>query len=201
MNILSKKEKALAREIIDIGYQNAAKSFSLVTRQKIEIAISEIEVTKAEPNYGRFLKQGQNITMLTTKIIGEVGGKSFLLLNEEERAAIYSACLSPQKDKDETARKTMEEAILKEIDNIVSATVITQFSNALGFSIYGDVPHLTTIPSKEIAAVIAKDLEKEPDYFLTVNTRFFFENNTALQPYFFWILSSQFLERIREKAA
>lgn len=199
MNILSKKEKALAREIIDTGYQNAAKSFSLVIRQNVEIAISEIEVTKAEPSYGKVLKSGQNITMLTTKIIGEVGGKSFLLLNEEEKEAIYNACLAPQKD--ETVRKTMEEAILKEIDNIVSATVITQFSNALGFSIYGDVPHLTTIPSKEIAAAIAKDLEKEPDYFLTVNTRFFFENNMALQPYFFWMFSSQFLERIREKAA
>lgn len=199
MKILSKKEKALAREIIDTGYQNAAKSFSLVLRQKIEIVISEIEVTKAEPNYGSFLKSGQDITMLTTKIIGEVSGKSFLLLNEEERAAIYSACLSPQKD--EGIRKTMEEAILKEIDNIVSATVITQFSNALGFSIYGDVPHLMTISSKEIATAIAKDLEKEPDYFLTVNTRFFFENDTTLQPYFFWILSSSFLERIREKAA
>lgn len=199
MNILSKKEKALAREIVDAGYQNAAKSFSLVIQQNIEIAISEIEVTKAEPSYSKFLKSGQNITMLTTKIIGEVSGKSFLLLNEEERAAIYSACLSPQKD--EAVRKKMEEAILKEIDNIISATVITQFSNALGFSIYGDVPYLTTIPSNEIVAVIAKDFEKEPDYFLTVNTRFFFENNMALQPYFFWILSSRFLERIREKAA
>ncbi|WPP53117.1 chemotaxis protein CheC [Catalinimonas niigatensis] len=199
MNILSKKEKALARQIIDAGYQNAAKSFSLVLRQKIEIAISEIEVTKAEPSYGRVLKAGQNITMLTTKIIGEVGGKSFLLLNEQERAAIYSACLSSQKD--EEVRKTMQEAILKEIDNIVSATVITEFSNALGFSIYGDVPQLMTVPSQEIASAIARDLEKEPDYFLTVNTRFFFENDTALQPCFFWILSSPFLERIRERAA
>ncbi|WKN33667.1 hypothetical protein PZB74_10055 [Porifericola rhodea] len=197
MNILSPKEKELTLEIIDTGYKNAAKSFSVIIQQNIEIEISEIEVTKSEPDYRHFIKSGEDITMLTTKIIGEVEGKSYLLLNEEEKSAIFSACLPPQKD--EEARKTMEEAMLKEIDNIVSATVITQFSNALGFSIYGDVPHLFYMPAKEVATTIADELKQVSDYFLTVNTRFMFENDTTLQPNFFWILSSQFLERIRER--
>jgi chemotaxis protein CheY-P-specific phosphatase CheC len=199
MNILSKKEKALARQIIDAGYQNAAKSFSLVTRQNIEIEIAEIEVTQSEPHYQSLLKSGEDITMLTTKIIGEVSGKSFLLLNEEERQAIYRACLGPQKD--EAQRKVMEEAILKEIDNIISATVITQFSNALGFSIYGGVPELTHLKAEQIDTLIAQDLSQASDCLFTINTRFRFENNTALQPHFFWILSSQFLERIKQQAA
>ena len=130
--------------------------------------------------------------------MGEAGGRSLLLLSEEECAAIYQACLPKQQE--DATRKIMEEAILKEIDNIISATVITQFSNVLGLSIYGGVPHLSTFSSEDIPSAITQNLKSAPEYFLTIDTRFLFEN-TSLQPHFFWILSIEFLNRIRTCAA
>jgi len=195
MSILNTQEQQIAQEIIAAGYQNAAQSFSGIAQQQVSIRTSTLKVTD-EHQLLKLDKSGK-LTLVTTRIMGETSGKSYFLLNEEECEAIFTTCLSPG-NKDES-RRMMEEAIIKEIDNIISAAVITEFSNRLQVSIFGDVPALYDGPDHSILKLIQADFTNTSgqDYYLFTNTYFVFENDTTLQPQFFWRLPLDFLLRIK----
>ncbi|NER85314.1 MAG: hypothetical protein F6K42_38630, partial [Leptolyngbya sp. SIO1D8] len=77
-----------------------------------------------------------------------------------------------------------ESAILKEIDNIISATVITQLSNALEASIYGDVPKLFELNNMAEFHDIMN--ESSEGYYLLVTTNFIFDGYGTISPIFIW---------------
>lgn len=195
MNILTSNEKQVAQEILEAGYSNAAQSFSGIAQRKVNIETSTLEITTDCSKKLSPTKEGE-LMLVTTEIIGDVNGKSYFLLNEEESQAIYRACLPPSNDAKE--QKIMEEAIIKEIDNIISAAVITEFSNRLNMRIFGDVPVLTVGLASVIGQQISEEFSGEEEgFYLFANTYFRFEDNTTLQPQFFWKLPWNFLQRIK----
>ena len=128
--------------------------------------------------------------------MGELAGKSYLIFNKHEADEIHGACMPP---KDNEQAKMMEtEAILMELDNILSAAVITEFSNYLGVSIYGDVPHLSRTSHHDLVDKLTHDLKDtgKEDCFIMADTEFVSENNSKLRPQFIWKLTSDFLDRI-----
>ncbi|WKN41384.1 chemotaxis protein CheC [Tunicatimonas pelagia] len=198
MSILTLPEKQLAQEIIEAGYVSAARSFSGVAQQQVMIETSGITISKFTEKYFSIKEKG-NLTLITTKIIGDIQGESFLLLTESERQAMFNTCLPPGGSPEE--RHTMQEAILKELDNIISAAVITEASNVLQVNIYGDVPKLVEGTAEEIQLTVLSNFTDSVDsnIFLFANTRFSFEQNTALQPRFFWKFHQNFVDRIKEQ--
>lgn len=199
MNVLTSTEQRVAQEMINAGYTNAAQSFSGIAQQQVTIQTSTLEIATESSDQLGLVKEG-NLRLVTTEIMGELKGKSYLLLDESECEAIYQTCLPPGGSAE--SRKAMEEAVIKEIDNIISAAVITEFSNHLQVSIFGDVPYLFDGPAAEISRVIQTEFADTSDAgcYLFANTYFAFENNTRLQPQFFWKLPSDFLKRIKEYA-
>nr|WKN39255.1 hypothetical protein K4G66_11180 [Tunicatimonas sp. TK19036] len=199
MNVLTSTEQKVAQEMINAGYTNAAQSFSGIAQQQVTIQTSTLEIATESSDQLNLAKEG-DLRLVTTEIMGEMKGKSYLLLNESECEAIYQACLPPGGSAE--SRKVMGEAVIKEIDNIISAAVITEFSNRFQVSIFGDVPYLFDGPEAEISRIIQADFadNAETGCYLFANTYFAFENNTKLQPQFFWKLPSDFLQRIKEYA-
>jgi len=200
MTILTLSEKQLAQEIIEAGYENAAQSFSSVAQQQVVIETSGITIsTFTEEDFS--VKDAGKLTLITTEIIGDAQGKSFLLLTESECQAMFATCLPEGGSPEE--RQLMEEAILKELDNIISAAVITEFSNVLDVSIYGDVPNLTEGSAEEVQLSILSEFTDlaDDDICLFANTRFSFEQNTTLQPRFFWKFHQNLVDRIKGQAS
>ncbi len=199
MSILTLPEKQLAQEIIEAGYVSAARSFSSVAQQQVTIETSGIKVAPfTEEDFS--VKETGVLTLITTEIIGDIQGKSFLLLTESECKAMFDTCLPPGEPSEE--RRLMEEAILKELDNIISAAVITESSNVLQVSIYGDVPKLVEGTAEEVQLTVLNDFtdSSDSDICLFANTRFSFEQNTTLQPRFFWKFHQNFVDSIKEQA-
>ena len=90
------------------------------------------------------------------------------------------------------------EALLKELDNILSAAVITQFSNYMDSTIFGDVPMITHTNQFALKNKITEDFQDEgSEYFLVADTQFVFENNTSMCPQFIWKLTEGFMEGIK----
>ncbi len=199
MSILTLPEKQLAQEIIEAGYVRAADSFSSIAQQRVAIETSGITIsTFTEEDFS--VKETGSLTLITTEIIGDIQGKSFLLLTESECRAMFNTCLPPGEPSEE--RQLMEEAILKELDNIVSAAVITEASNILQVSIYGDVPQLVEGTAEEVQLTVLADFTNSAgsDICLFANTRFSFEQNTTLQPRFFWKFHQNFVDCIKNQA-
>ena len=195
MNTLTCQEQRLVQRLMNTGYAHAAQAFSALIHQKvssemISFGISTIGILDptAYPN--------GSTTLLLTDILGEVGGRSYLILSEQECWAIQAACLPTMDDSHQ--RTDLDKALLEEIDNILSAAVITKLSEALGVHIYGGVPQLFALPPESVKKKIREDFSADKGGHLMVSGRFIFDLHPHLQPQFLWKLSANFLQRLEE---
>lgn len=173
-------EKKLLAEIFELGYRQAAISFSSLTGQNVSIVNTCLEVCQDHDYLTKNFDHLEGLTILQTDIIGQFGGSSYLILSEEEKATIARMGLTSF----DSSAKIGESAILKEIDNIISATVITQLSNALNVSIYGDVPQLFELNDMvEFHNIMNEGSE---GYYLLVTSNFIFEGHGSISPIFIW---------------
>ena len=97
---------------------------------------------------------------------------------------------------DEEQKMVMSDAILKEADNIISASVITQFANLLNFKIHGGVPNMDVMElDKVLSFMLSRASESE--YFLQISAQFHTEE-VDFSPEFVWFLDSKFIEGIKQ---
>jgi len=80
-------------------------------------------------------KKGENINLLLTEIIGELNGICCLLFTEDEANKLRHAALPPEIINDSALMTEMRDGILLEVDNIISAAVITQLQFLLLFAV------------------------------------------------------------------
>jgi len=139
------------------------------------------------------------IHLLRTELMGELQGVCHLIFTEEEVEKINLACL-PQ----DLAKKSPQEynllrhGFITEIDNMVSAAVITQFSNFLQMSMYGNVPSLHIMPAKEVTEYLDMEASK---FDSIVHFKAIFEGEElSISPDFTWMVHDKFLSKIRELA-
>ena len=189
-NLLSHPRQPIVRNLLDTGLAQAAQSFSQIVNR--EVSVETLCVAISSPGI-LYAVEDQSATMalLTTDIVGEVGGRSYLLFSEQACAALQDACLSATLDARQ--RTVMGEAILKEIDNIVSAAMITQLSEALELRIFGGVPQSLRLSGVGIKQRLQEDFAQSPDGCLLVDARFLFRDTNQLQARFFWKFPSEFL--------
>lgn len=195
MNALSRQEQRIAQDLIDTGFAHAAQSFSSLVEQEVSfekvcLGISEIGIIN--PIY----YSSGNMTLVLTDVLGAVGGRSYLLFSEEEGEVVQKLCLPSANDHQRTA---MGEAVLKEIDNILSAAMITKISEALNVHVYGGVPELVTLPASSMQQKIREDfLRVNGRSHLIASVRFLLSESPGVQPQFLWKLPPDFLHYLEE---
>ncbi len=196
MDELNHIETDVAKEIINIGLGKAADSLSFFSQQKVIIRSSELILKNTNEAKDLSKKTGDNIHVLTTDIVGELNGVCFLIFNEKEVNKLLKISLPASILEDEEQKLIMSEAILKEADNIISASVITQFSNLLKFNIHGGIPNLDIISEKEVLPFL---LSRAADskYFLQISAQFHTEE-VDFSPEFIWFLDAKFIDGIKE---
>ncbi|MEM9829127.1 MAG: hypothetical protein AAF944_00735 [Bacteroidota bacterium] len=179
MQLIDATEKRLVDEIINRGYQHAAQSFSSITGQNVTIEATSIEY-KSDHDY--ILEDYNDLVdfiVLQTDIIGSLGGASYLIFSKEESKAVSEMSLAAFGNPDAIG----ETAVLKEVDNIISAAMITELSNAFKISIYGDVPQLFEV--KSIQSLYKHFNKGTVGYYLLAHTNFTFEGQ-LISPVFIW---------------
>src|SRR6478609_11850142 len=118
--------------IMDKGFAKAVKSFSQMIGCKLSYTHNTITLLDSDQKFP-YVSGGQgNHMVLTTNMIGDLSGRSYLILNEQERLEICRSA-SPAKE----LEVILQEALLLEIDNIISASVIGQLADDLGIEVYG----------------------------------------------------------------
>ncbi len=199
MSYLNNEEKKIAVRLLTDGYKKAAESFAAITKHPVRILPTKVEITNDGVQSFKNFKNDEELIVITTTIIGEHNGISYLILNEMEAEEIYKSCMPYNHEK---ASRVMEtEALLKELDNILSAAVITEFSNFLDTMIFGDVPLLTRtnqLSMREIMMENNKGDIKLIEYYMIADTQFVFDNNSKLSPQFIWKLSESFMKGIKK---
>jgi chemotaxis protein CheY-P-specific phosphatase CheC len=199
MENITERELAVAREIVNTGLLKAAETLSFFMKEKIKLDDMDYSFD-TQPNPADFTtKTGQNIQLLLTEVIGELKGVCCLIFSEEEADKLRSAALPPEIMNNPALMAEMSDAILLEVDNIISASVITQFSNILKHKVYGGVPHLKKMSAAEVNQYVKGKLEHEM-FIVSFNTHFVSES-LDFSPQFIWLFDNSFAESIKKHTA
>lgn len=194
------QEQILANEIVNLGLQKAAESMAFFTKEKVDITASEvkkeklskideiIDGTSADLNY-----------VLTTEIKGELKGVCYLIFSEKEVEKILELTLPEKLRADPEKLRIMGDAVLLEMDNIIVASVVTQFSNAFEFKMYGDVPQLGKTTQNDLRKKL-KSENNGREHFIYFKSEMHTEN-LDISPDFIWILEDNFLAGVQKVLA
>jgi len=155
---LNPKEVQLAREIISQGLVKAAESLSFFMNETITLQEFDQEKHLSSPPPEINKKDQTNIQLLITKVIGELNGLCCLIFSEEEANQLRQSALPPEILNSPEMMAEMSDGILLEVDNIISASVITQFSNILKVKIHGGVPALRKVNYSELEEFIHNEI-------------------------------------------
>ena len=117
--------------------------------------------------------------LLTTEIFGDISGKSYLYLSNNDYELLTQAV--PNLD------MNLKEEFAKEVDNILSAAVITKLSNQLNKKMFGDIPIMAGKVTARLEDIISDDFN-EHDEIVYVNSIFFtLEGQPSVRPLFIWV--------------
>jgi chemotaxis protein CheY-P-specific phosphatase CheC len=177
-------------QIMNSGFERAADSFSKMVNRSIKITNSKSMLVVN--NKASLPEEKGMLYILTTRVIGDLYGKSFLIFSEEEYQEIVCSMSTS------IVSEALNEAFLIEIDNVISAPVIAELSRSLDLEVYGDVPQLTKINANGLNSFILGEMVKEePDCIIT-NTTLQFEQK-KIHPQFIWKWSSKILQIIPDQ--
>jgi chemotaxis protein CheY-P-specific phosphatase CheC len=199
MEKLNPKELNAARSIINIGLSRAATSLSFFMKEEIRINGLDLRFNKFENQSDFTCKFGNNIHFLVTEVIGELKGTCCLIFSEEEADHLRTAALPQDIRENVQMMAEMSDAIMLEVDNIISASVITEFSNLLGHKIYGGVPNLKKFTVNEMEEFVKQNYEKEM-YIINFKSHFV-SSKLDFKPDFVWLFDDSFLNSVKEFSA
>lgn len=193
MNILSKEEKRMAKNVISGGLQKAAESLSFFMNEKIDLDTSDDRCLECDPL--DLDRKGQNnIQLLITKVVGEIQGICCLIFSEEEADHLRSVALPKEILESPEMMAEMSDGIMLEVDNIISASVITHFSNVLKAKMHGDVPSIKKVSYDEMIDFIKKEIDDQL-YLVSFKTSFN-SSNVHFKPEFLWLFDKNFMAGI-----
>jgi len=197
---LSNAELFAAKEIINIGLLKAADSLSFFMKEKLHLNGLDYSFNNTKELSDFTTKTGANIHLLITEVVGNVTGICFLIFSEEEADQLRKTALPPEILNSPEMMAEMGDGILLEVDNIISASIITQFSNLLQEKMHGDVPQLQKLDAEGVNKFIADNIS--PDSFFTnFKTSFSTEKVNFSPDFFMCLVDPSFIDSIRQFAA
>ena len=179
---MEKNKENIILGILQNGFERAAFSFSGIILNRVTVSGTVIQGN----DFSITEDQGE-LFVLTTQLMGDLAGKSYLILN-------FNASQEIKASMGHLTRE-LHEAALLEIDNIVSASVISDLSNALGIELYGDVPHLTKIPSSQLRQFLQSE-GRDSEQMIFAKATFHINSTEKICSQFIWKLSSNILDMV-----
>ena len=195
---LTTEEQSVAAKIVADGLAKAAESLSFFLKEQVEVAHIDNEECDIGYTLNIERKDRVDIHLMSTAIMGEMKGLCCLVFSKEEADLVKKAALPEELHNDEQAMKEMGEAFLLELDNIISAAVITEFANRLESRIFGDVPGLEVLDEKGMFEYLNQQAREEM-FFLNFKASFK-SNIVDFVPEFIWMFDSSFAEKVKQVA-
>jgi hypothetical protein len=129
----------------------------------------------------KFIPPKKNYNLvITTEVFGELKGKSYLFMNYNDVEKIFDIL------KKDSHYQNFQFEFLKEMDNILSAAVITIIANELNIQIYGDVPTLIYPLEGGPDNLINEEFFGESEKLFVKSITFNFDNTSHSSLYFLW---------------
>jgi chemotaxis protein CheY-P-specific phosphatase CheC len=196
MNILNSIQLDVTKELISMALANAADSFSKMTHEQVLISGYKMKVIEPGDVETLLVDSAENTDyfMLNTQIKGQISAQTYLMINHKDTGSILNIFAPGQPAPALDQLTELQEATLLELDNIITAAMVTQISNILEVFAYGDVPSLQHLPQPEIIDHFREDI-KSFDVILLINARFR-SDLTNMNPHFICFFKTDFLASV-----
>lgn len=192
---LSKVELDITKELVNIGLAKAADSLSFFVKSKVMLNGLDLYISELNDIDQLSQRKKNDTHLLTTQLRGEVGGVCFFLLDEDDVNRLKAESFPKDQSFTTADGEKMLNAFLKEVDNIITASVITQFSNLLEKKIYGDVPTYKFCEYSNLDAELRSSISIDSCLlYFKVN---FVTKNSELNPEFIWALDKEFIHGVQ----
>ncbi|GHN02698.1 hypothetical protein WSM22_41870 [Cytophagales bacterium WSM2-2] len=193
-----KQRETFIAHSLNRGFENAAQSFSKIVNRNIRISTLQSLVIRHDTDFSYVSEGDEQVFVLITQLMGDFSGKSYLIFSQSEADEIFRSVASKGKFSDD-----LKEALLLEIDNILSASVISSISDSMNAVVYGDVPKLKKMHGKDLYDYFLNDASESNEHFSIVYSmaNFRFDNHEEVHPQFIWKLSSRIFDLIPEEKA
>lgn len=193
---LTATEMEVATNLISGGLTMAKSSMEQILQSPMEL--KKIDYGNENQGLPQFSsKKTDKMHLVKTELMGELAGSCFLIFSEEEVVKINKACLPPEiMATDSEENEMMKTAFLKEMDNMVAASAVTEFSNILDLELFGGVPNAYVFKTEEVDGY----LSAESKVFKTV---IHFKANfqcdaLEISPDFIWMFGDEFADKIKD---
>lgn len=186
--------KALEKAF-ESGFSNASQSLSLLAKSKVfynnfHHGSHDFSRPNLGENYQRY--NGKPRMLLTTEVFGDVSGKSYLFFSEKDYELLTQTI--PE------SALNLKDEFAKEVDNILSAAVITKLSNELNKKMFGDVPILVGRVSSRLEDIIYDDFGEQTNGVYINSIFFSFESHADITPLFVWVFDKSLIDLSKENA-
>ena len=193
---LNENELEVASKLVFDGMSMAKKSMEMILQSPI--TMEKIDWSNDDVPLPKYKDSGdQSVHVIRTNLIGELKGTSHLIFSEDEVSKVLNACLPGNiVNSDTPESKMMKMGFLTEMDNMMAAAVITEFSNFLGLEIYGHVPSLEVVKGSDLNSFIDKEVG---EFDAVVHFKANFDGKELdISPDFIWIFQEEFVDKIKD---
>ena len=191
-------ELEVTKELLNISLANAADAFSKMANERV--LFNGYDLALLQKNDLEELLtdvDNENLYVLTTEVKGKLQGICYLVFDKKDAEGIFPI-FAPNAStiSDDGLLSEFQQAILMEIDNILSAAMVTQLSNFLDLFVYGDVPDYKFINKSELIGILKNDHDMY--YEVALNLKAKLETtNSKTSPIFIWFFKNDFVDAVK----
>lgn len=193
--IFTQKEYEIASAIIKVALEKAAKSLEYFIKSEIKLELGGDFYVANDLSEDQITKKGGKVYLLSTNLIGDLQGVSYLLFSQEEVDLIMKARY-PTKQFDAIKYQLKSASLILEIDNIITAGVMTELANSFKYKTYGAPPELRVLSHKEAAKLVTETTQNN-EWILGFNTKLT-GKTVNIKADFIWSVNSAFIEGVKK---
>lgn len=171
----------LYKDIFYTAFQKAANAFSLFTGVSVKFEWMNF---KNVTNHLSLDSNAQNYFVLLSELKEDIKGKCYLTFSEKDANCLFKLCLQGN----QSTSKAMQEALLLELDNILTASVVSVLSDKLNLHAYAYVPKLIISKPENFYQMLATD---EQNHHLVFKIKAVFTvHNHDINTDFYWLFNT-----------
>ncbi len=193
MGVFTEVEMEKAKDIITFGLLDSARSLEVFIKLEIKLDLGDDFSISENSSNMNITDKGDEIYLLTSELIGEIKGTSYLIFSKEEVKSIM-ASIYPNKEFTEEKYKKKANALILETDNIITAGVMSNLANVFNFRTYGGVPQLNIVNHNEAIRIISEGTKKDDYVFFKAILSSKMGN---IKADFIWLLDKAFVDGVK----
>lgn len=196
MQAFNKEQQQYIKSLLNDAMANAAMSLSGMLGVNVTHDPAQMFIANGETKIYPCFKSDPQVVLLVTPLMGDLPGKSFLVF---DRADVNTMMLLNPIKSSSLSPDILRETLLKEIDNVVSASFVTTVANRLSLSVFGDVPEIHSL-SPAVANDLIHQYTPGDTSAMVCQSNFIMAGKPGFGPQFIWKFNIPVLQQSINRA-